>query len=142
MTAPTYKTAEEVGKVLSPAADTLVVDVRESDRAGGHIKGSCHIPAPQIQADASRFVHLADGKKRVIFHCMYSQVRGPSCATLFQKALQSRAQAQQDQHASSGAQHNQAEVYVLAGGFNSFAKYALAGHMDMVENLDHALYSY
>lgn len=62
----------------------LVVDVRDSDFEGGHIRGCLNRPAFNFDrdADVDEFIdhELTPGIKTVIMHCALSQVRGPHCA--------------------------------------------------------------
>ena len=70
----------------------VVVDVRDEDRRGGHIVGSVHAPSRSFEPGTllDRFPK-SDGKSVLfIFHCMMSQVRGPSCARQMQKHIDDR----------------------------------------------------
>lgn len=62
----------------------LVVDVRDSDFEGGHIRGCLNRPALNFDqdADVDEFIdrELKPGIKTVVMHCALSQVRGPHCA--------------------------------------------------------------
>lgn len=81
----------------------VVVDVRDLDRAGGHIRGSVNIHADDFVRNASK--HSAEWKgKKVVFHCMYSQQRGPRCARAFAQVASPETQ-----------------VFVLVGGFRTMA---------------------
>ncbi|KHN99815.1 Rhodanese-like protein [Metarhizium album ARSEF 1941] len=63
-------------------ADTsyAIIDVRDDDHVGGHIKGSANIPSGQLEAMMPTLVRKLQDKKTVIFHCALSQQRGPSAA--------------------------------------------------------------
>jgi len=108
----------------------LIVDVREEDFKGGHIKNALHIsysqfhsnpgidaaedenePAPPSKPATSSMLpdlvkRVADQKlTHIVFYCMYSHERSPASAEAFMSAL----------HLSSPP-----SVYVLEGGFHSF----------------------
>lgn len=108
----------------------LIVDVREEDFKGGHIKNALHIPYSQFHSnpgiDAAEDENepappskpaapsmLPDLVKRVtdqqlthiVFYCMYSHERSPASAEAFLSAL----------HLASPP-----SVYVIEGGFHSF----------------------
>ena len=63
----------------------VIVDVRDGDFAGGHIKGCTNIPSAQINDGFSAIDRLIDQYKAAppttfVFHCMKSQQRGPAAA--------------------------------------------------------------
>lgn len=129
---PQYLTPQEVLKHVREGKRTAIIDVREDDRAGGHIKGSFHVPAPDLLANPSRYLSLVDDSDLVIFHCMFSQYRGPSCANAFLKSLRDRVYDDEDSHIP--------QVCILTGGFQAFAKLAIQGNMDTVEDFSNSLY--
>ncbi|KAM0476448.1 hypothetical protein ACHAPX_006361 [Trichoderma viride] len=57
-----------------------VIDVRDVDYIGGHIKGSTNIPCNQLDALMATLIRKVKDKKTVIFHCALSQQRGPFSA--------------------------------------------------------------
>lgn len=61
-------------------ANTAVVDVRDSDHVGGHIRGSTWVPSSQLDYKTPELVRELRGKEVVVFHCALSQQRGPSAA--------------------------------------------------------------
>ena len=80
-------------------------------RLGGcKIAGARHEPARALRSDVRPLVRALRGAEVVVFHCMYSQQRGPMCAQLYarQRRRQGEACAQ--------------DVLVLRGGFNAFYK--------------------
>ncbi|KAG2374610.1 hypothetical protein C9374_010629 [Naegleria lovaniensis] len=93
----------------------LIIDVRDEDYEGGHVKGSLHL-------DFSNFeqVHLptliktckekSSSLDTIVFYCMYSEQRGPQCATSFAEKI---ADDKELQHL---------KLFVPSGGFNSFLK--------------------
>ena len=66
----------------------VVVDVRDSDfraaRTGRRkIRGAWHAPACELRNDAVPLVQALRGADTVVFHCMFSQQRGPACAQAY-----------------------------------------------------------
>ncbi|KAI5854245.1 Rhodanese-like domain-containing protein [Tricharina praecox] len=57
-----------------------VIDVRDSDHIGGHIKSSRHVPSGTLNYTAPELVRTLQGAEKVVFHCALSQERGPSAA--------------------------------------------------------------
>ncbi|TQS34017.1 hypothetical protein Golomagni_05617 [Golovinomyces magnicellulatus] len=83
-----------------------VVDVRDDDYIGGHIKGCIHIPSVQIDAMLPTLLRRLQDKKTVVFHCALSQQRGPSAALKYVR--------------EKGESNNEQEVYVLDKGFTGW----------------------
>ncbi|KAF2113339.1 Cdc25 family phosphatase-like protein Ibp1 [Lophiotrema nucula] len=81
-----YVTREDLASQISTSpTGTLpphiaVIDVRDSDHIGGHIKGSTWIPSNELDYKTPELVRTLKGKKTVVFHCALSQQRGPSAA--------------------------------------------------------------
>lgn len=99
----------------SGSGNLAIVDVRESDYVGGHIKGCWHYPANQFQ-DRLAELHqrLADEKiDDVVFHCALSQVRGPKSALRFLRSLESAKESSLDA----------LKVWVLQGGFTTWQRH-------------------
>ncbi|KZZ99624.1 Rhodanese-like protein [Moelleriella libera RCEF 2490] len=71
------KILEEEG---SPDPSFLVIDVRDVDHIGGHIKGHYHAPMAKFDDLLPHLVHMCRDKKTLIFHCLMSQQRGPTAA--------------------------------------------------------------
>lgn len=98
---------------LAPALRRLrVYDVRDEDRAGGHLAQSVHIPSEEFLRSAHRVADevAADGVADIVaFHCTFSQVRGPRCAARFAGALERK-----------GVQG--VRVVVIEGGFKACAQ--------------------
>ena len=98
-----------------------VVDVRDSDRAGGHIKGSHHLPSESFLSNIDEYAVKWPKDSKIVFHCMMSQIRGPRCARAFARACK--------QHRGDDAP----TVYILDQGF----RYIAANHgsfSDIVED--------
>ncbi|KAK6465856.1 Rhodanese-like domain-containing protein [Scheffersomyces coipomensis] len=93
-----------------------VVDVRDSDFYGGHIKGCYHYPAgnfmyalPDLQEKL--FTNQIDD---VVFHCALSQVRGPSSTIRFINSLNDIKDPERQKYFSN------LNVWVLRGGFTKW----------------------
>ncbi|KXH52225.1 hypothetical protein CSIM01_12235 [Colletotrichum simmondsii] len=61
-------------------SSVAVVDVRDDDYLGGHIKGCINMPSRSLDATMPTLMRRLEGKKTVVFHCALSQQRGPSAA--------------------------------------------------------------
>ncbi|KAF2475708.1 Cdc25 family phosphatase-like protein Ibp1 [Lindgomyces ingoldianus] len=61
-------------------SNLAIIDVRDSDHIGGHIRGSTHVPSSQLDYRLPELVRLLKGKETVVFHCALSQQRGPAAA--------------------------------------------------------------
>ena len=77
------------------AESVIVVDVRDDDFEEGKICSSINIPSESILINGFplRFLERFQNVKQpvlVVFHCFYSQCRGPACAEALANALQNR----------------------------------------------------
>lgn len=92
----------------------LIIDVRDADFAGGHIRGAINIPEDGFldDDDVDALVSQYCKEDRIVFHCMMSQVRGPSCARRFMSRMAVVLE---------GVAH-QPNVLVLAGGYELFSR--------------------
>ncbi|PBP24118.1 putative Cdc25 family phosphatase Ibp1 [Diplocarpon rosae] len=66
--------------VATPPSNIAVVDVRDDDHVGGHIKHSIHAPSNTLDHKIPELVRKLKDKETVVFHCALSQQRGPSAA--------------------------------------------------------------
>lgn len=69
----------------SMPASLAIIDVRDSDHIGGHIKGSTHVPSSQLDYRIPELVRTLKDKNVVVFHCALSQQRGPSAALRYMR---------------------------------------------------------
>ncbi|AOW04250.1 Rhodanese-like domain-containing protein [Yarrowia lipolytica] len=94
---------------MDGAKRVCVVDVRDDDyNQGGHIRGAVNFPSANFTKSFEDLVETSASAEAVVFHCQFSQVRGPQCARYYEskiKALDS---------------FKGQEVCVLSGGFNSW----------------------
>ncbi|KAI6370594.1 hypothetical protein MCOR25_004137 [Pyricularia grisea] len=111
--------------LLAEKADdpkVAVVDVRDDDYIGGHIKGALNVPSQQLDARMPTLVRQLQDKPTVIFHCALSQQRGPGAALRYirerdealKKAKVKDADASSESAASPSVEQ---KVYVLDRGF-------------------------
>lgn len=113
-------------------ANTAVVDVRDSDHIGGHIRGSTWVPSSQLDYKTPELVRELKDKEVVVFHCALSQQRGPSAALRYLRekerldgltGLESKGEVREER---PGGGEREAEkkgkqrVYVLKGGFTEW----------------------
>jgi Cdc25 family phosphatase len=105
------------------SSSVAVIDVRDSDHIGGHIKSSTWVPSNELEARIPELIRLHGDKDKVVFHCTLSQQRGPSAALKFARALRDKQQKEsKDKHKSgedegSTEAKEEPEVCVLEGGF-------------------------
>ena len=83
---------EQLSSLLlsSDASKIAVIDVRDHDYPGGHIKTSTHIPSSSLDHTIPEIVRKMAGKEIVIFHCALSQQRGPSAALRYLRERESK----------------------------------------------------
>jgi rhodanese-related sulfurtransferase len=78
-----YITREDLAAHLqtpSNAPNIAIIDVRDSDHIGGHIKGSTWVPSNELDYKTPELIRTMRDKDVVVFHCALSQQRGPSAA--------------------------------------------------------------
>jgi len=66
--------------VSTPPPHIAIIDVRDDDHIGGHIKHSTHVPSRSLDGKVPDLVQTLKDKKVVVFHCALSQERGPRAA--------------------------------------------------------------
>ncbi|KAJ1823110.1 Cdc25 phosphatase Ibp1 [Coemansia sp. RSA 2599] len=120
MPVPAYISADDLAKLVRdsskiPGTDYVVIDVRDEDYRGGHIRGSVNVPAHELSKKAPALVRKYEKVPLMIFHCALSQVRGPKSARIYGDAVQDALVA-----ASRDSPLFDQEINVLRGGFNSW----------------------
>jgi len=141
-----YITREQLADILlqhhnssissEPIPSSLaIVDMRDSDYIGGHIKGCINIPSTSLDYAMQDLIRRLKDKKTVVFHCLMSQERGPRAALRYIRATQTMnaktaagaaGDAEKDGASleSPAEQKQKQQVYVLGGGFGYWqAKY-------------------
>ncbi|OLL22789.1 CDC25-like phosphatase YCH1 [Neolecta irregularis DAH-3] len=91
-----------------PTSDVVVVDVRDDDYIGGHISKSLHYPSSKLSETFPQLTDKLLPRKKVVFHCLLSQQRGPTAAKRYLEQL--------------GNNNPEQKVYILAGGFSNWQK--------------------
>lgn len=83
---------EQLSSLLlsSDASKVAVIDVRDHDYPGGHIKTSTHIPSSSLDHSIPELVRKMAGTEIVVFHCALSQQRGPSAALRYLRERESK----------------------------------------------------
>ena len=115
-----YMSCETLARKITSSSDetlpanTAVVDVRDSDHIGGHIRGSTWVPSSSLDYKVPELVRELRGKEVVVFHCALSQQRGPSAALRYL-----REKERLDPKSGDGEGKVQ-RVYVLKGGFTEW----------------------
>eukprot|EP01084_Bolivina_argentea_P083204 150664_1 len=80
---------ELVEWIQSNNSNFIIIDVRNTnmDYLGGHIKGAINIEHINFIKKIKELIEKYYKIKNIIFHCMYSQCRGPMCANWYCMAL-------------------------------------------------------
>ncbi|KAF2198673.1 Rhodanese-like protein [Delitschia confertaspora ATCC 74209] len=79
-------TREDLSEILTNSSsptipsNIAIIDVRDSDHIGGHIRGSTWVPSSELDFKTPELVRQLKDKETVVFHCALSQVRGPKAA--------------------------------------------------------------
>ena len=136
-TSPSYITRETLSDLLLSPLDSrptlAIIDVRDEDHVGGHIKTSTHVPSATLDYRIPELVRTLRSKDQVVFHCALSQQRGPGAARRYLGERERVLRLEKEttaQHTDSAkdlcptAEPKEAppmvthqKVYVLDGGF-------------------------
>ncbi|ODV59661.1 phosphatase YCH1 ASCRUDRAFT_19880, partial [Ascoidea rubescens DSM 1968] len=76
--------------LVEKKAPFMIIDVREDDYSIGKIKGSFNMPyytLNQTMLDSIYERSINENIQNIVFHCSYSQQRGPSTALAFLRSL-------------------------------------------------------
>ncbi|UNI16760.1 Protein-tyrosine-phosphatase [Purpureocillium takamizusanense] len=95
-----------------------VIDVRDDDYIGGHIRGSTNVPSAQLDAMMATLVRRLKDKDAVVFHCALSQQRGPSAALRYLRERDGLLKSLGETRARPDDQPQ--AVYVLDKGFTGW----------------------
>lgn len=82
-----------------------IVDVRDYDHIGGHIKNSIHFPSNKFNENIDKLLKSLSSSNDIVFHCALSQQRGPSSAMKFLRSVPN------DEYL------NNKNIWILKGGF-------------------------
>ncbi|KAI3335270.1 Rhodanese-like protein [Ustulina deusta] len=94
-----------------------VVDVRDDDHIGGHIRTSLHFPSASLDATMPTLLRKLADKDTVIFHCALSQQRGPSAALQYLREKEATAGGSGGLKSTESGEKKAQKVYVLDRGF-------------------------
>ncbi|KAI0184738.1 Rhodanese-like domain-containing protein [Xylaria flabelliformis] len=97
-----------------------IVDVRDDDYIGGHIRTSLHFPSRSLDATMPTLLRNLADKETVVFHCALSQQRGPSAALRYLRAREADATANTNGKENASEKKNKQKVYVLDRGFTGW----------------------
>ncbi|EUC30969.1 hypothetical protein COCCADRAFT_7045 [Bipolaris zeicola 26-R-13] len=109
-------------------ASTAIIDVRDSDHIGGHIRGSTWVPSSDLDFKLPELLRTLQDKETVVFHCALSQQRGPSAALRYlreKERVESKGEVKEEgegvEKAEEGKEGGKKQkVVVLKGGFTEW----------------------
>jgi rhodanese-related sulfurtransferase len=113
----------------TPSSATLpsniaIIDVRDSDHVGGHIRGSTWVPSSQLDYKMPELLRTLKDKEVVVFHCALSQQRGPGAALRFLREKEAREGLEGGKGSKEGDESKEGvgeqKVVVLKGGFTEW----------------------
>ncbi|KAH8648729.1 Rhodanese-like domain-containing protein [Tricladium varicosporioides] len=98
-----------------------IVDVRDDDHIGGHIRYSHHQPSSTLDTHMPTLVRKFKDKEIVVFHCALSQQRGPSAALKYlrerERLVGPNKETEGEDESGEGKGAMEQKVYVLDRGF-------------------------
>jgi rhodanese-related sulfurtransferase len=112
-----------------------VVDVRDSDHVGGHIRGSTWLPSHELDYKTPELIRTMKDKDVVVFHCALSQQRGPSAALRYLRekerlegvgqtgskgVVEEKGAGVDKDGKDAGKEGKKQQVVVLRGGFTEW----------------------
>ncbi|OAG01547.1 Rhodanese-like protein [Paraphaeosphaeria sporulosa] len=128
-----YISREELAEQLktSSSAPSLpshlaIIDVRDSDHVGGHIRGSTWVPSSELDYKTPELVRTLKDKEVVVFHCALSQQRGPSAALRYIRERERLDQGRGGEKETGDGEEKEPgkekgqKVLVLRGGFTQW----------------------
>jgi len=132
---PTYITPDELHALQQKAGvKTVVIDVRGSDYHEGHIPGAINIPSTEFEAKLDHTLTTHQHVDTIVMHCMLSQVRGPTCASMLSKHMKTKAKnaSSTESPASSSSEENKSSssavkfprLCILRGGFDGWVRWS------------------
>ncbi|KAI1326125.1 Rhodanese-like protein [Xylariaceae sp. FL0255] len=113
--ATTTGTGTDTAAAIADSEDptrVAIVDVRDDDYIGGHIRSSMHFASQSLDATMPTLLRKLADKETVVFHCALSQQRGPAAALRY---LREREAA--SGKGNAGGEKKKQTVYVLDRGF-------------------------
>ncbi|KAK4177093.1 Rhodanese-like domain-containing protein [Triangularia setosa] len=101
-----------------------IVDVRDDDYIGGHIRGALNFPSQTLDATLPTLIRKLEDKETVVFHCALSQQRGPGAALRYLREKERLAKLDKKQQKQKEEEEEkdkklavEQKVYVLDKGF-------------------------
>lgn len=109
-----YTSVDEVAEIVKDKSkvagkDYIIVDVRDNDFVGGHIKGVLHQPSVEFPDNVDSLVSKTKDVPLVIFHCYLSKMRAVNAATSYEQLRHQKVDKDVDH-----------EVVIMRGGFSEF----------------------
>ena len=108
----------------SPSEPSIaIIDVRDADHVGGHIRSSRHVPSASFALALPRLLEQLRGTKTVVFHCALSSQRGPATALAYLRGRDEMLAKMRKEGRDEGngeqaqEQEQEQEVLLLEGGF-------------------------
>ncbi|KAF2877485.1 Rhodanese-like domain-containing protein [Massariosphaeria phaeospora] len=114
-------------------SNIAIIDVRDNDHIGGHIRGSTWVPSAELDYKTPELVRTLKDKEVVVFHCALSQQRGPSAALRYlreknrldpENKTESKGEVKEGEEGGKGANDTEGKgkqkVLVLDGGFTQW----------------------
>jgi rhodanese-related sulfurtransferase len=127
----TYISAADLVQLIRTEPSSVsIVDVRDDDHVGGHIKGSQWVATSSLDWRLPELVRTLKDRPTVVFHCTLSQVRGPKAARRYGEERERLLGGQGDD--SQGSPPKQ-KVYVLSGGFERWVQDGHGADADLTE---------
>ena len=68
------------------SSSIAIIDVRDADHIGGHIRSSRHIPSSTLTLALPTLLDQLSETETVVFHCALSTQRGPAAALAYLRA--------------------------------------------------------
>ncbi|KAF4548823.1 Rhodanese-like domain-containing protein [Elsinoe fawcettii] len=100
----------------SQSSNTAIIDVRDSDFIGGHIRGCINLPTSTHDHAMPELVRKLADKEVVVFHCALSQQRGPGSALRYLRERERMGVSRGGEEGKEGKVVQ--KVVVLEGGFS------------------------
>eukprot|EP01006_Ploeotia_vitrea_P066163 TRINITY_DN94444_c0_g1_i1.p1 TRINITY_DN94444_c0_g1~~TRINITY_DN94444_c0_g1_i1.p1 ORF type:complete len:167 (-),score=19.02 TRINITY_DN94444_c0_g1_i1:234-734(-) len=124
--APLRMHADLLAELMKKKEAPVIIDVRGEDYAGGSIPGAIKVPWDELESGVDELAAQHKGADKVVFLCMNSQVRAPSCAAAFM--------------AKAKELDSDAEVFILIGGFAGWVR-ANSRDEELVQDFDEKLWN-
>jgi Cdc25 family phosphatase len=87
-----YVTGDDLAQIIRSGRNKhAIIDLRDDDWVRGNIRTATHIPSREFDYErAKRLAQELEQNKieNVVFHCHFSQQRGPTGAGLFRRVLE------------------------------------------------------